>query len=440
MNLFESFLTLTEARETQEKVKNTGLYRAIDPARAREIGTSERKREVETAASNAKLSSETKTLAKTIEALKVGGGMKIQRHISLPAALYLVQKKEKLSGENKETIIKAQKDYFYKDFPKKEKSSGELQKKIISALGNMSDVSSREIAFVNFYRDTINKVLTASNFSAIEDLLKIAEIDTSETTPDQKSAYLARLKKNLKPYKDNEILDKLRFWRNDLKKLNSINDVQTIARKAVFDDELGAHRSAKGIADATSKNIKGRKEEKRATAIEKKRSGAELTPEEQKRALGGKGERAAKLKKKIESIKNLFEKAKEMREVVFSLYNISGKDLPEGMIKKDDMQEKKLKELLRSAGYKWGRDTAEGMWWNLQRRIEKNKEQKKSEEAPKPKESDIAKREAKQRAYSDYLEKRAAELKELEELMTSTYSESVDEKQDLIKKVLFETL
>lgn len=442
MNLFESFETLLEARETSEKIKDAELYKAIAPERARSEGTKKRK---EDSLSDAKKKginiADVKSLSAQIEKIKIGGGMKVQRHISLPAAVYLVSKKKKLSNDFIETITKAQKDYFYKSFPKLEKSEGQISKQIISLVGSRNDYDTREIAFVNFYRDTINKILKATSFSDIQELSGFEDDDVPE---DKKSQYLARLKSNVKSFKDNEILDKIRFWKNDLKKLASIKEVEPLARKAVFDDEYGIYKTLKGLKETTANTIKGRKEEKREAAREKKRSGAELSPEEEKRALGGKGEREERFKKKFKEIKEMFKRANEIRDVVYSLYDVSGKDLPEGTKTLEQSVQKELKELLKRAGFKWGRDTAEGMMWNLQRRIEKNKKLKETpeekEKREKKQEVDLIKAKAKEKAYEaslrelEELVKRDAELRELKELMEESY----DEKTRLIQKALNE--
>jgi hypothetical protein len=43
--------------------------------------------------------------------------MKLQKHITLPAAVFLLKNKKKVNSDVTETCTRAQKDYFYKSIP-----------------------------------------------------------------------------------------------------------------------------------------------------------------------------------------------------------------------------------------------------------------------------------------------------------------------------------
>lgn len=365
-----------------ESIKDQALYDFINPAESRKIGTTPFKKKIDAIIKTDKIDkSKISAILKQIESGSKSSGMKLQKHITLPAAVFLTKNNKKVNTDVIETCIRAQKDYFYKSLPKKENDIDVVSKKLIQQLGNNKDISANQIAFAAYYRWGINKILASKNINdAFTEFPKIIQDEVSELSDIQKQKYFSRLQSSVRPYTDSEIINKAMREFNTLGEKTNINssklnEIKDIALTAIIDDEVINREISIGTSELTRETIGSRKEIKKAEKVKQlkaEKDSGSITKDDLDRmlsAIPGYDEIQKEKRKKVEDIvlktankrSETIEKLLELQKKRSDITKEKGNNWKDRVSKVD----KQIKELSKSIG---ASSSAE-LWSDLRKNV-----------------------------------------------------------------------
>lgn len=359
-----------EMAKAVEQIKDQALYDFINLKESKGNETAFKKK-MEAFAKENKIdrSKINETLSKIDEKISEGNfKVRLQKHISLPAAIYIIQNKKTINANIIETLVATQKKSYYSKNLKDIKNQSKAPIKDNTVSNNLvkemqkEALNPKEIAFVAYYWNAVLKINKSKNIEEIKNLFPDAD---KNELKDLDSMGFEKIKSVASGYRKGDIIFKLKQKTDLLGNNIDPNKVKNGKEEAValiqlLADVIGQHSWVSNAADTTRSTMGSRKEIKKAEKVKdlksQKDSGS-ITKNDLERMLSAVPGYNAIQKTKRDRVEDVVSKiASKRSEIIEKLLELQKQRAKESKEKANNWKEriskidKQIKELSKSIG------------------------------------------------------------------------------------------